>query len=92
MENKRTVDLEKRSQYEMLGCYHDTSKLIYVKDVSTLKSAPKQVEKVPHFLWQDRNFSKGSSFPELLQLKVLIICLKLVAAMALRYKIFSYKN
>ncbi len=64
MEKKQTVDLEKRSQYEMLGCYHDTSKLIDVKDISTLKSAPKQVQKVPHFLWQDINFTKGSSFPE----------------------------
>lgn len=64
IENKQTVPLEKRSQYEMLGYYHDTEKLIYVENIAVLKNRPKQVEQMYHYLWKDINLTKGRSFPE----------------------------
>lgn len=50
-------------QFQMLGFYHDTEKLLYVEDYTKLKWNP-TVNPHPDFLWEDINLSKGSAFPE----------------------------
>ncbi len=53
--------LEVKKQYELLGYFHDTNKLLYVEDYSVLKCAPENGSN-PNFLWEDINLTKGSSF------------------------------
>ena len=64
MEKEQITNLHKRSQFEMLGFFHDTDKLIYAEDISMLKSRPKLPELMYHYLWNDINLTKDSSFPE----------------------------
>lgn len=56
--------LEQRDQFELLGFYHDVSKLLYVEDYTKLKCCPDE-SPLPDFLWDDNNLSKQSSFPKL---------------------------
>ena len=53
--------LEFKKQYELLGYYHETTKLLYVQDYSKLKCAPEDGS-IANFLWEDINLTKGSSF------------------------------
>lgn len=53
--------IDNREQYTFLGFFHDTTKLLYVNDVTTMKqSTSSNLE----FLWKDIHLSKGSSFPK----------------------------
>lgn len=56
------VPLERRNQYIMLGFYHDTSKLLYTNDFTTLKLCP-MLKPKPDYLWEDIHLSKQSSCP-----------------------------
>ena len=61
MQNKDLwIPLESREQYHFLGFHHDTTKLLYVEDYSKLSGCP--LNPSPHFLWNDINLSKASSF------------------------------
>lgn len=54
--------LEKRSQYAMLGFYHDTSHLLFTEDYTKLKLCP-TVYPQPDYLWEDIHLTKKSGFP-----------------------------
>ena len=58
------VPLQERKQYEMLGYFHDTSKLLFIEDYTQLKCCP-TVKKTSDYLWNDIHLSKKSSFPKL---------------------------
>ena len=55
-------NLEKRSQYAMLGFNHDTSYLLYTEDYTKLKLCP-TVYPQPDYLWEDIHLTKRSGFP-----------------------------
>ncbi len=60
---KSWTEITDQKQFQMLGFYHDTEKLLYVEDYTKLKWNP-AVNPHPNFLWEDINLSKGSSFGE----------------------------
>jgi hypothetical protein len=53
--------VEERRQYEMLGFFHDPSKLLFVEDCSKLISYPLH-EPHPDFMWEDITLTECSSF------------------------------
>lgn len=54
------VPLTDRKQYLYLGFFHDTTKLLFVKDYKALPCCP--VKPDQDYLWQDIYLSKKSSF------------------------------
>ena len=54
--------LEKK-QYEMLGFYHDTTKLLFVEDFTKPKCCPAKPNL--NYIWNDVNLSKGLGFKPL---------------------------
>lgn len=55
--------VEERRQYEMLGFFHDPSKLLFVEDCSKLIAYPLHQPR-PDFMLEDINLTKCSSFPK----------------------------
>jgi len=55
------INLERRDQYAMLGYNHDTSKILYTADYTSLKLCPTESE---DHLWKDIQLSKESSSPK----------------------------
>jgi hypothetical protein len=55
--------VEERRQYEMLGFFHDPSKLLFVEDCSKLIAYPLH-ELRPDFMLEYMNLTKCSSFPK----------------------------
>ena len=55
--------VKERRQYEMLGFFHDPSKLLFVEDCSKLIAYPLH-EARPDFMWEEINLTKCSSFPK----------------------------
>lgn len=55
------ITLERRDQYAMLGYSHDTSKILYTADYTSLKLCPAESE---DHLWKDIQLSKESSSPK----------------------------
>ena len=62
MHDNECDPLESKEQYELLGFHHDTSKLLYVQDLSQLPGCP--IVPVRDFLWNDISLSKDSGFPQ----------------------------
>jgi superfamily II DNA helicase RecQ len=53
--------VEERRQYEMLGFFHDPSKLLFVEDCSKLIAYPLHEPRLD-FMWKDINLTECSSF------------------------------
>jgi hypothetical protein len=53
--------VEERRHYEMLGFFHDSSKLLFVEECSKLIAYPLH-EPRPDFMWEDITLTECSSF------------------------------
>ena len=50
------VKLEQKERSKMLGFYHDTGTLLYIRNFTTMKNCPSN--KLVDFLWEDINLPK----------------------------------
>lgn len=53
------INLTTKEQYEFLGFFHDTSKLLFIEDQTLLPSCP--IKPGADYIYQDINLSKGSA-------------------------------
>ena len=56
------IPIKMKKQFQFLGFFHDTDRLLFTPDYTTLKSNPTSASK-PDFLRDDLNLSKSSGFP-----------------------------
>lgn len=54
------IPLTNKEQYEFVGYYHDTDRLLFIQDQTKLKSCPSKPSS--DFIYQDVNLSKGQAF------------------------------
>ncbi len=58
------ITMESQLQYFLLGFHHDTTKLLYVENITTLPCYPTKVSR-PDYIWKDINLTKSSTFGQL---------------------------
>lgn len=53
--------MENNNQYILLGYHHNTTKLLFVQNITKLNTYPTQGHQ-PDYLWEDIDLAKRSSF------------------------------